>query len=87
MSAAPAAADRRPVPPADPWHAPLAPVALAVTAGVAADRLVGIPVHAAALVLLGGFVGWAVAVRRSFARGLPWLCLAVAGSGHGSWNG
>src|SRR5688572_237389 len=81
MSAGPPAADRRPVTGDDLWHAPLVPVALAVTAGVAADRLVGVPLHVSAITFLGGLAGWIAAARQSFARGLPWLWLALAALG------
>src|SRR5262245_58513800 len=81
MSAGPPATERRPLFGADLWHAPLVPAALAVTAGVAADRLVGVPLHVSALAFLVGLVGWIAAARRSFARGLPWLWLALAALG------
>jgi competence protein ComEC len=61
------------------WHAPLVPVALAVTAGVVADRALGVPVPVAAVVLAIGLVGWAA--RRFAPAGLPFLWLAVAAVG------
>jgi competence protein ComEC len=63
------------------WRAPLAPVALAFTAGVVADRLGVLPTGVAALLLFAGLGGWAVAARRPFASGLPFLWLAVAALG------
>jgi competence protein ComEC len=81
MSAGPPAADRRLAFGADLWHAPLVPVALAVTAGVAADRLVGVPLSASAVAFMCGLIAWIAASRRSFARGLPWLWLSLAALG------
>src|SRR5947209_8101464 len=81
MSAAPPVADRRAGIATDLWHAPLVPVALAVTAGVALDRLLGVPLQISAFAFLGGLAGWMVAARRSFDRGLPWLWLALAALG------
>lgn len=81
MSAGSPAAERRPVFGVDLWHAPLVPVALAVTAGVAADRLIGVPLSASAITFIGGLVAWMVAARKSFARGLPWLWVALAALG------
>jgi competence protein ComEC len=66
------------------WHSPLVPVALAVTAGVVADRAVGVPVSAAVGLLVVGLAGWAAGARRSAAAGLPflWLALAAVGALH-----
>jgi competence protein ComEC len=81
MSAGPPAAARTPVFGADLWQAPLVPVALAITVGVAADRLIGVPLQFSTIALLGGVIAWLLASRRSFARGLPWLWLAFAALG------
>src|SRR5436305_432583 len=55
------------------WHAPLVPVALAVTAGIIADRAVGVPASAAVVLLAIGLIGWAAGARRSTSAGLPFL--------------
>ncbi|HTK74119.1 MAG TPA: hypothetical protein VL371_02615, partial [Gemmataceae bacterium] len=59
----------------------MVPVALAITVGVAADRLIGVPLQFSTIALLGGVIAWLLASRRSFARGLPWLWLAFAALG------
>ncbi|HEY1376117.1 MAG TPA: ComEC/Rec2 family competence protein [Gemmataceae bacterium] len=66
------------------WHAPLAPVALAVTAGVVADRALGLPPAGVVLALGVGLVGWAAGLSKSAAAGLPllWLACAAAGALH-----
>jgi competence protein ComEC len=63
------------------WHSPLVPVALAVTAGILADRIIGVPVSTAAIVLAVGLAGWAAGGRRSTSAGLPFLWLAFAAVG------
>src|SRR5262245_9264703 len=63
------------------WHAPLVPVALAMTAGIVADRAVGVPASVAAVLLAVGLAGWAAGARRAASAGLPFLWLAFAAVG------
>jgi competence protein ComEC len=62
-------------------HAPLVPVALAVTAGVVADRAFGLPPIAAAAAFAVGMIGWMAGLRKSASAGLPFLWLACAAAG------
>ncbi|MFO0807660.1 MAG: ComEC/Rec2 family competence protein [Gemmataceae bacterium] len=64
-----------------PWHAPLVPVALAVTAGILIDRAFHPAVGTAFAALGIGLVGWAAGFRRSTVAGLPFLMLALAAVG------
>jgi competence protein ComEC len=66
------------------WHAPLVPAALSMTAGIAADRLIGVPPAGAAIALGVGLVGWFVGLRRSGTAGLAflWIALFAAGALH-----
>jgi competence protein ComEC len=66
------------------WRAPLAPVALAVTAGVIADRAIGVPAAAGVVAVGVGLIGWAAGLSKSAAAGLPflWLALAAVGALH-----
>lgn len=66
------------------WHAPLVPVALAVTAGIIADRQFGFPLTWAWIALGVGLIGWAVGLHRSTSAGLPclWLALFAVGALH-----
>jgi competence protein ComEC len=66
------------------WYAPLAPAALAVTAGVVADRAFVVPPLVAVTVLGVGLIGWAAALHKSSNAGLAflWLALAAAGDMH-----
>jgi competence protein ComEC len=63
------------------WRAPLAPVALAVTAGIAADRVIGVSPALAAILVGVGLIGWLAGLSKSTAAGLPFLWLAIAAVG------
>jgi competence protein ComEC len=63
------------------WRAPLAPVALAVTAGIVADRALGVPPAVAMGAVAVGLIGWLAGLNKSAATGLPFLWLALAGVG------
>jgi competence protein ComEC len=63
------------------WQAPLVPVALAGTAGVALDRLIGVPF--AFSVLLGGLALVAFGIWRPSRPGLVYLALAWVALGAG----
>jgi competence protein ComEC len=65
----------------DIWRAPLVPVALAVTVGVVADRMFGLPPVVAGAVFGVGLIGWAAGARKSATAGLPFLWLACAAAG------
>jgi competence protein ComEC len=71
---------------ADPlWRAPLVPVALAATAGVALDRYVSLPVPLCLLVAAAGLVAWAVALfgcRSGLAAVYLWLTVAALAAGY-----
>ncbi len=71
---------------ADPlWRAPLMPVALAATAGVAVDRYAGLPVPLCLLVAAAGLVAWAVALfgrRSGLAAAYLWLAVAALAGGY-----
>jgi competence protein ComEC len=60
------------------WRAPLVPAALAVTAGIIADRRLGVPLSASFLLLVASLIAWAMA-RTSQRTGLPLVYLALAG--------
>src|SRR5262245_165238 len=62
-------------------HAPPVPVALALTAGIIADRALGVPASAAAGLLVIGLAGWFAGTRRSTSAGLMGLWLAIAAVG------
>ena len=63
------------------WRVPLAPVALAVTVGIVADRALDVPPSAAMIALGVGLVGWLAGLSKSAAAGLPFLWLALAAIG------
>ena len=77
-----------PRPPAEPpWvefaRAPLVPIALAATAGLAADRYVGTPTESCLVVAAAGMVGWFVLrTRRKGAVALLWLAFAGLAAGY-----
>ncbi len=66
------------------WRAPLAPAALAVTAGIVADRAIGVPLAAGAVAVAAGLIGWGAGLSKTAAAGLPflWLALAAVGALH-----
>ena len=81
MGVLPCPPRRRPSLRDDPlWRAPLVPVALAATAGVALDRYVGLPLPISLIVALGGLVAWAAALfgrRSGLAMVYLWLTAAA----------
>jgi competence protein ComEC len=66
-----------------PWvefaRSPLVPVALAATAGLLADRHLGVSLEAALAVAAAGLAGWVVARVRASPVSLPLLWLTFAG--------
>src|SRR5262245_56118558 len=58
------------------WRAPLVPVALAVTAGIVADRYLRIPLGYSLTAAVIALASWAVA-RNSRTAGLPLVYLAL----------
>jgi competence protein ComEC len=58
------------------WQAPLVPVALSATAGLAVERYVGVPLPLAALGILIGILGWLFARRSRFASFFLWMACA-----------
>ncbi len=62
-------------------RAPLVPVALAVTAGLIADRYAGVPLNLAAFAAIGGLIAWAASNRRGSGSARVWLWLAAAAVG------
>src|SRR5207253_9436873 len=80
----PFSANRSAVAPAGP-RAPLVPIALAVTAGIVADRVVSVPVSWAAVFAALGLVAWIAALRSSNRSAPAWLmitCAALASLHH-----
>jgi competence protein ComEC len=67
----------------DIWQAPLVPVALAVTAGIVADRYLGIPLVFSLLLAGLGLVAWAV-TSRGPRPGLSLVYLALSAAGVGA---
>jgi competence protein ComEC len=71
---------------ADPlWRAPLVPVALAATLGVAVDRYVGVPLPVSLLLAAAALVAWAVALfgrRSGLAAVYLWLTAAALAAGY-----
>jgi competence protein ComEC len=71
---------------ADPlWRAPLVPVALAATAGVALDRHSGLPIPLCLIAAVGGLIAWAVALfgcRSGLAAAYLWLTVAALAAGY-----
>lgn len=67
----------------DVGRAPLVPAALAATAGIVADRYVGIPLLMSLLVALTALAAWALAYVLRSAR-VPLACLAVAAAALGA---
>src|SRR5436190_22725299 len=64
------------------WSAPLVPVALALTAGILANRLGVFPIYACLGLTLLAIIAWASALSRLAPnRCLPFLWLALAGLG------
>lgn len=62
------------------WRAPLVPVALAATAGVALDRYFGLPLPVSLIAALAALVAWAVALfgrRSGLAVVYLWLTVAA----------
>src|SRR5207253_391598 len=57
------------------------PVALAVTAGIVADRMLGLPPTADAIAVGVGLIGWAAGLSKNATAGLPFLWLALFGLG------
>jgi competence protein ComEC len=84
--AAPAAPAAPPGVLADPlWRAPLVPVALAATFGVALDRYVGLPLPVSLIAALAALVAWAVALfgrRSGLAAVYLWLTVAALAAGY-----
>jgi competence protein ComEC len=80
-----------PTPPEPPWRefarAPLVPVALAATAGLVAERYVGVPLSAALGACAVAFVGWYFA-RATPGVALGWLlvCCASLAAGYHHWH-
>ena len=71
------------------WQVPLVPVAVAVTAGLLADRYIGIPLAVAALGLLISFVAWFIAASRKLPNSAIALwCVAgfLAAAYHHGWR-
>jgi competence protein ComEC len=66
------------------WHSPLVPAALAVSFGIAVDRLVGIPPSAGLIILAVGLIGWLAGMRKPGTAGLAflWVALFAAGALH-----
>lgn len=91
MSAPAPAPPDPPVPPAPPWRefarAPLVPVALAATAGLLADRYVGVPLGAALAACAVALGGWYLA-RAVPGVALGWLlaCCAALAAGYHHWH-
>jgi competence protein ComEC len=67
----------------DPWQAPLAPAALAVTAGIVAARYGGIPLALSLLLGAVGLVAWRL-TSRGPRPGLALVYLAVSAAGFGA---
>jgi competence protein ComEC len=67
------------------WRAPLVPVALAATLGVALDRYFGLPLPVCLLAALAALVAWAVALfgcRSGLAAVYLWLTVAALAAGY-----
>ena len=67
------------------WRAPLVPVALAATLGVAVDRSAGVPVPIALAAALVGLIAWAIALfgrRSGLAVVYLWLTIAALAAGY-----
>jgi competence protein ComEC len=80
-------------PPEAPWRefarAPLVPVALAATAGLIADRYVGVPLAAGLVAAAVALVAWLVTRTTSRRFALGWLLACAAASAathHHSWR-
>jgi competence protein ComEC len=71
---------------ADPlWRAPLVPVVLAASAGVAVDRYAGLPVGLCLLAAAVGLAAWAIALfgcRSGLATVYLWLTVAALAGGY-----
>src|SRR6266851_4245315 len=63
--------------PANDWHAPLVPAALAATAGIVLDRALGLPLPLTLVSAVVGLVAWFI-LRRNPRTALPLLCLWTA---------
>src|SRR5947209_19923094 len=82
------AASRTRMPAAPPFpgnigHAPLVPFALAITAGIVADRYAAIPPLFSLVLATAGLLAWALAAR-SPRTGLPLVYLALSAAGLGA---
>src|SRR6516164_1430821 len=67
------------------WRAPLVPVALAATLGVALDRYLGLPLPVSLIAALAALVAWAVALfgrRSGLAAVYLWLTVAALAAGY-----
>src|SRR5437762_338902 len=67
------------------WRAPLVPVALAASFGVALDRYVGLPLPISLIVAIAGLVAWAVALfgrRSGLAAVYLFLTVAALAAGY-----
>src|SRR5437879_4502536 len=65
------------------WQAPLVPVALAVTAGIVADRYVSIPLLFSLILAIAGIVAWALSSRGP-GTGLSLIYLGISAAGVGA---
>jgi competence protein ComEC len=71
------------------WRAPLVPVALAATLGVALDRYFGLPLPVSLVVAVAGLIAWAVALfgrRSGLAFVYLWLTVAALAAGYHRWR-
>src|SRR5262249_62017906 len=64
--------------PASVWQAPLMPAALAVTAGIVADRYARVPLAFGLACLIVSLAAWFI-TRSSKRPGLPLIYLSIAG--------
>ena len=75
--------------PGNVWDAPLFPVALAVTAGIVADRYISLPLPLSFVLAVAGLAAWAFAARPQ-RNALPLVYLAVSaaalGAAHHHWQ-
>src|SRR5262249_38746107 len=65
------------------WQAPLVPAALVITAGIVADRYIGIPMAVSLLAAVAGLIGWAV-VSLGRSSGLALIYLGLSGAALGA---
>ncbi|MDY3553782.1 ComEC/Rec2 family competence protein [Gemmata sp. JC717] len=84
----PAPDDEPAKPPSPPWRefarSPLVPFALAASAGLLADRYIGVPLGAALIVAAVALVGWFFTRRATPQTALGWLlvCAAALAAAH-----